>query len=102
LETPKGSALLGVGTDTAEDPAVSGASPSSLLNSDVVDDDTDDLEVVFGHDDPNMTDVAEFSSDAVVASGVAEGEEVVEIKPGTDFDDDETVDDIHVDSDACA
>ncbi|KAK9493982.1 hypothetical protein V1508DRAFT_351974 [Lipomyces doorenjongii] len=102
FEMPKGSALLGVGTDSAEDPAVSGTSPSGLLDPGVLDDDTDDVEVVFGDDDPNMTDVAELSSDAVVASGVAVGDEVVEIKPESDFDDDETVDDIHVDSDACA
>ncbi|KAK9237115.1 hypothetical protein V1525DRAFT_433127 [Lipomyces kononenkoae] len=104
LGMPKGSALLGVGKDITENPPPAVAiNHSRLLNSDTLDDDTDDLSVVFADDDAETTDVSEVPCDAVVAaSGIDDGEDVVEIKPEPDFDDDETVDDIHVDSDACA
>ncbi|KAK9368084.1 hypothetical protein V1509DRAFT_579583 [Lipomyces kononenkoae] len=105
LGMPKGSALLGVGKDIAENPDAAAINHGRLTNSDDLDDDTDDLEVVRGDDDdPDPTDVvSQVPRDAIVASGVADGEDVVEIKPESDFeDDDETVDDIHVDSDALA
>ncbi|KAK9247838.1 hypothetical protein V1506DRAFT_530826 [Lipomyces tetrasporus] len=101
LGKAKGSALVGVGTSSTGDPAGFGITPGSLLKPDSLDDDTDELEVVLG-EDADRTDVSDLPSDAVVPSGVADGDVVVEIKPESDFDEDETVDDIHVDADASA